>query len=117
MNILECKWFECIWYKFWNFTYGIISPNIFTLPWSHSSSEEEVLENEQALSQTNEKNVYLQHQILEAEKTKKILQRQKGDIEENIKNLEKSNAKSKVDIKNFNEIINTSQLQLKEFEN
>ena len=81
-----------------------------------SKLKEQVLENEQVISQANEKNVYLQHQILESEKTKKILNRQKTDIMENIRNLELSNEKSKVDIKNATDTIISLQSELKEFE-
>ena len=81
-----------------------------------SKLKEQVLESEQVISQANEKNVYFQHQILESEKTKKLLIRQKTDIMENIRNLELSNEKSKVDIKNATDTIISLQSELKEFE-
>ena len=63
-----------------------------------------------------EKITFLEHQILEAQKTGKILQRQKNNIQTNIDNLEIANKNLNKDIEKFRNDIQKMENDLKEIQ-
>ena len=75
-----------------------------------------ISEKEKEKYNAEEKNHYLESQILENKKIAERLTKQKEDIKINIENLEKSNKKSKDDIQNALEAINLFEEKLKGIE-
>ena len=79
--------------------------------------KEEVSSNNEEVEQVRKKNTYLEHQILEAEKSVKIYERQKTDKETNIENLGKSTKKLNKDIEKIKKDIQSMEEKLKEIQN
>ena len=71
---------------------------------------------EKSISDGEEKNYYLNNEILDAKKFLEKIKKQKDDINNNLENLEISNRRSKKDIDNAKEAISFLQENLKEFE-
>jgi chromosome segregation ATPase len=78
--------------------------------------KEEASTNNEEIERIRNQNTYLEHQLLEVEKTGKLLDRQKQDKENNIVKFEDSNKKLKVDIEKFKNDIISMEKELKEIQ-
>ena len=78
--------------------------------------KEEASTNNEEIERIRNQNTYLEHQLLEVEKTGKLLNRQKKDKENNIENYEDSNKKLKIDIEKFKNDIISMEKELKEIQ-
>ena len=80
------------------------------------SNLENDLDKLQEKSDAEEKNSFLETEILDSKKTAEKLSKLKNDLQTSIDNLEKSTKKSKEDIKNAQDAITMLEGKLKEFE-
>ena len=78
--------------------------------------KEEASTNNEEIERIRNQNTYLEHQLLEVERTGKLLDRQKQDKENNIVKFEDSNKKLKVDIEKFKNDIISMEKELKEIQ-
>ena len=78
--------------------------------------KEQVTSGNEEIEQEKKKITFLEHQILEAQKTGKILQRQKNNIQTNIDKLEIANKNLNKDIEKFRNDIEKMENDLKEIQ-
>ena len=78
--------------------------------------KEEASTNNEEIERIRNQNTYLEHQLLEVEKTGKLLERQKQDKENNIQNFEDLNKKLKIDIEKYKNDIISMEKELKEIQ-
>ena len=78
--------------------------------------KETIKSKEQEKLDAEEKNSFLETEILDSKKTAEKLSKLKNDLQTSIDNLEKSTKKSKEDIKNAQDSITMLEGKLKEFE-